>query len=953
MSSNLQRPTLVLNDPSQPRRVLTTLQAELRTCRSFRFYVAFVNQPGVISLIQELTELDQRGISGQVLVSQYLNFTEPLALKTLLKFRNLELRIMTQGAMHAKGYFFKSQSGERCLIGSSNWTHSALSKNSELNVLIESDDLFSKEIDDEFNQQFEKAVPVTDGFIREYEEVYRAPQYPMPKGRPGSDRQSSEKVKPNRMQQEALANLGDLREKGESKGLLVSATGTGKTFLAAFDAQKMGAKRLLFVVHRENVTRAALDTFRRVFGEERSYGIFVGGVHEGDADFVFSTVQTLSRPERLASFSPDDFDYIVVDESHRVGASSYERFLNHFQPKFLLGMTATPERTDGADIFHFFDYNIAYEIRLKRALEEKMLCPFHYFGVTDIEIDGKEVDEYTDFNKLTSTERVDRLIEVTGHYGCDDGIVRGLIFCSRKDEACVLARCFQDRGLRAIALTGDDSDSTRESGIRRLEMAAESSEKLDYIFTVDIFNEGVDIPFVNQIVMLRATQSAIIFVQQLGRGLRKIEEREKYLTVIDVIGNYQHNYLIPIALYGDRSLDKDRIRRLLVNGNDGLPGTSTINFDSVSRERIFENLSRSNLVKRNALKADYESVRSRIGTVPMMMDFVIHDGRDPAAFADYSRSYYNFSKLIEPHDVVAEIGAIGSKVLELYSKYVLNGKRIQESRMILELLESGYSKLVSESEVVELGLNSNEIREHALSAIRSLNLEFIRERDEGVLLPVRDKLGFDVVLLAGDQVEWGPRFQEMLDPVLTKYLADLAEYSSHRFREGFKDEDFSNGFVRDRKYTRSDVFRVLGWKENPVAQNVGGYLKSTDGLNCPIFVTYHKDEGGAATTQYEDRFLSPSSMEWYTKSRRTLKSPDVTFFQNATSEQRFPLFVKKNDDEGLSFYFIGDVRPDPDSFEEQKMPDGNDGQVPVVKLTLNLDKPVNDSLYRYLVSLDS
>jgi superfamily II DNA or RNA helicase len=235
-------------------------------------------------------------------------------------------------------------------------------------------------------------------------------------------------------------------------------------------------------------------------------------------------------------------------------------------------MTATPERTDGEDIYRLFDFNLAYEIRLQRALEENMLCPFHYFGISDLRVDGSVIDELTSFNLLTSDTRVDHIIENIELYGCHKDVPRGLIFCSRVDECYELAAQFELRGKRSVALSGSDSIAYRDETIIRLELPETDPDKLDYIFSVDIFNEGVDIPSINQIIMLRPTQSAIIFVQQLGRGLRKVKGDNKYLTVIDFIGNYTQNYLIPVALHGDKTLEKDEIRRLLVGGNDLLPG---------------------------------------------------------------------------------------------------------------------------------------------------------------------------------------------------------------------------------------------------------------------------------------------------------------------------------------------------------------------------------------------
>ncbi|NBV76255.1 MAG: DUF3427 domain-containing protein, partial [Methylococcaceae bacterium] len=576
-----------------------------------------------------------------------------------------------------------------------------------------------------------------------------------------------------------------------------------------------------------------------------------------------------------------------------------------------LGMTATPERTDGGDIFRYFDYNIAYEIRLQQALEEGLLCPFHYFGVTDLTVNGEAVAELSDFKRLLAPERVSRVIEKAEFYGCDGGIVRGLIFCSRNEEAEALSVEMNRRGYRTCALSGQDSELAREVAILRLESEPDDPGKLDYIVTVDIFNEGVDIPQVNQIILLRPTQSAIVFVQQLGRGLRKLQGREKYLTVIDFIGSYTNNYLIPIALYGDRSYDKDRVRRLLVSGSNGLPGTSTINFDLLAKERIFESINSARTLLAKDLRADFNALKNRIGRVPMMMDFVMHDLRDPMAYIVYAKSFYGFARSIEA-DLVPSISSRGQKVLETLSRDGLNGKSLEEALLLKALIERPYI-LTSE-----------------------LNAQYTEKTK-----------------LRTSDIRWTSayRFEEILrEPGFESFLRDLLDYASFKFLETFSVENEKSGFQRYRKYSRSDVFRILGAEENPIAQNVGGYLIGPNKAWCPLFVTYHKEEDISATVRYEDEFLNPSQMKWFTKSNRTEASPDVQFFKTAESHQRVMLFVQKNNDEGIEFYYMGDVSPVPDTFEQTLMPDGKGGHKSVVHMMLTLDQPVEDALYRYITT---
>jgi superfamily II DNA or RNA helicase len=353
------------------------------------------------------------------------------------------------------------------------------------------------------------------------------------------------------MQQDALLALGSIRKAGAKKAIIISATGTGKTMLSALDVREMNPRRLLFVVHREQILDRTIQEYQRVLqGSVADYGKITGDDKQEGCRYVFATVQTLSKDYVLTGLPKASFDYIVIDEAHRSAADTYQRIMKHFEPNFLLGMTATPERTDGLNVFELFDYNVPYEIRLNHALEAEMLCPFHYYGVADITFeDGTTTDDATQLSRLVSAERVDHLLKAIERYGQAGVPPRGLIFCSRKAEARTLSeelnRCqLGGRTLRTVALTGDDLVEDRERRVAELEEG-----RLDYILTVDVFNEGVDIPSLNQVIMLRQTQSAIVFVQQLGRGLRLAEGKD-YLVVIDFIGNYNHHVLIPIALFG-------------------------------------------------------------------------------------------------------------------------------------------------------------------------------------------------------------------------------------------------------------------------------------------------------------------------------------------------------------------------------------------------------------------
>ena len=942
------QPELLVNQKSPPKKVLSTILHELENCNQFFISVAFVTTSGVATIINKLKDLENREIKGEILVSQYLNFTQPEALKRLAQFKNINLRIATSGNAHAKGYIFKNKDHYNLIVGSSNLTAQALSTNKEWNIKVSALDesgLVERTLN-EFQSDFEKGTPVTAKYILWYEEIYQK-QFLL------NDRNGLESLiqpqtlkTPNSMQIEALKNLKDLRADKKNKALIISATGTGKTYLSAFDAKNFNPKKLLFVVHRLTIAKDSLNTFRDVFGKDKTLGVYSGEKRELDCDFLFSTIQTISKSAHLEKFSKNHFDYIIIDETHRSGAHSYLRLIDYFEPKFLLGMTATPERTDGNDIFKLFDHNIAYEIRLNRAMEEEMISSFHYYGVSDLFIENNQIDNKTDFNLLFSNERVERITEHANFYGSDNGITRGLVFCSLKKEAIELSALFNLKGYRTVALTGDSSEEERVKAIEKLE-SDNLHKRLDYIFTVDIFNEGIDIPKINQIIMLRPTTSAIIFIQQLGRGLRKVEGKS-YLTVIDFIGNYENNYLIPIALYGDTSYNKDSLRKLINEGSKMIPGASTINFDEITKEKIFQSIDSANMQLLSDLKKDYNLLKFKLGRIPMMMDFIEHGSRDPYLYVNYSGSYYNFVLKVESENNI-ELPKIQIKLLELFSKEINNSKRVEESLIIKLLIESGNLSVQELKEKVFKKYNYSISDATIKSCVSNLNFEFIREKTGGKMLSAKEIYKLDIIKIEkGNFVLSGVFLSYINQEVFRAFLIDSTDYSLHEYDKLFVPENWQFGFVLYRKYSRKDVFRILNVSQNPVAQNVGGYLVSPDNSHCPIFVNYHKDEDISESTKYEDEFVNNKEFDWMSKSNRKINSKDVQSILGKNGAIRLPLFIKKNNDEGMDFYYMGDVNPELNQVEQSTISNDKGKQISVVKIRFNLTSPVNPTIYNYL-----
>lgn len=941
-------PRLLMNDADRQEDVLHTILDELRSCDTFMMAVAFITESGLQVLKTAFYELAKKGVKGRILTSTYHYFNQPKVFSELLKFTHVEVKIAEVEGFHSKGYIFNHADYSSLIVGSSNLTASALQVNVEWNIKLTSHRHGSLIV--HFLEQFEamwtEAEPLSSDWISHYQTKFnqiplqRVAEYPSviyP-----NKVEAALTIEPNVMQRNALKGLREVRERQANRALVVSATGTGKTYLAAFDVRTFRPKRLLFVVHREQILKKAMMDFKQVLGgTEADFGLLAGGMKSPHSRYVFATVQTLSKKETLAQFDRTAFDYIIIDESHRAGSKTYQHIIDYFNPKFLLGMTATPERTDGYDLFRLFHHNIAYEIRLKEALASDLLVPFHYFGVTAMESTAGEVD---DFREISLKQRVDHILEKVTYYGYAGKHCCGLMFCGNKKEAHELSHALNQEGLRTVALTGSDSQEKREREVSNLERG-----ELDYILTVDIFNEGIDIPQINQVVLLRQTESAIIFVQQLGRGLRK-HESKAFLTVIDFIGNHNNNYLIPVALYGDYSYKKDRLRKHIVTGSRNVPGQTTVHFEEIAKSRIFQAIDKKNMQMKKDLDDDYVRLKNKLGRPPMMMDFIKSESRDPVLYVHYSGSFYHYQKKIERFD--ATLTDKAAKTLSYLSKEVLNSIRLEEG-LLLKMLMGNHA-------VTEMAVNQFFAMHHLQpvtdlnrqSILRNINLRFYQEQHQNKLVSVGEKYGIDVVTYDKEVATYTRTdvFTQLLrETLFTDYLQDQLAVHLYQYNQKRTKRKDIGGFILYEKYTRKDVFRILGFDSNPVAQNVGGYLVSPDQHHCPIFVNYHKEADISETTRYDDRFLSPNVLQWMSKNKRKITSNDVSAIYHYQEHQmRLPLFIKKHNDEGSAYYYMGDVEPDQNSFQEMTM--SNKGKpVSVVQMNLMLKEPVERNMYHYIM----
>lgn len=946
------KPRLIVNDVERGEKVLTSISDELKKCDSFLFSVAFVTNGGISALINTFKWLEDNNIKGTIIASQYQNFSQPIALRRLLAFKNIELRIVPdkQFHMHAKAYIFRKGEEYSLIVGSSNLTNDALCVNQEWNIKVTStaEGSIIKQALIEFDYFRKISTLVDEAWLTSYEKVYA---YEKRKKLAVEAIQDLEEIElhtimPNTMQSVALNRLQLTRDHGNTRALVISATGTGKTYLSAFDVKAFKPKRFLFIVHRELIASDALKSYKEVLGKHIKMGV-LGGKHKSvDADYVFSTIQSISRDDVLSNFAKDAFDYIVIDEVHRAGAASYQKILNYFEPKFLLGMSATPDRTDGYDVYSLFNHNIAYEIRLNEAMKENMVCPFHYYGISDITVDGVMIDEKTDFRYLDADERVNNIIQKASFYGYSGERVKGLVFCSRNSEASALSKKFNEKGFRTVSLSGPDSFEAREDAIRRLEQS-EDENALDYIFTVDIFNEGVDIPAINQVIMLRPTQSAIIFVQQLGRGLRHDQEKE-YVVVLDFIGNYEKNFFIPMALSGDKSYNKDNLRRFVIEGNRVIPGCSTVNFDEITKKKIFAAIDSANFNEIGTIKESYKALKNMLGRVPTLFDFDQYGSIDPMRFSENNSlgSYHKFLTKYEP-EYDLSFDEIKEEIIDYISRKFVNGKRPHELLLFRALLDgdtdvfSRLEKLLYETYQIEL----NDLTKESLINIMTNNFAagaakntykhsiFIEISNTAKPFDYRISAQFEVYL---DDEAFRGIIEQMVHYGLKRYEAHYAAR--------YKDTDFQ----LYQKYTYEDVCRLLSWEKNEVPLNIGGYKFDKRTKTFPVFINYHKDDTVSATIRYEDRFVSPKEIIAISKSGRTKSSDDVVTIYNAKQlGVHMHLFVRKNKDDKISkeFYYLGMIeavgQPKPVTM------DGTDKGA--VEIIYRLDTAVRRDVFDYFM----